>query len=137
MMMAQPFPAHQVGMTQHPGMAHGHPMPMQAPNQIGGQPPGPGMMQQMHPGVSGPGGPQATQSGPMMSGLPVVGVPNTHALQHLNSGQALMQQQQQMAQNCRWPFLYGWDASSIPQLDLCQMTLPEAPCLFVEASPDL
>ncbi|KAJ5595966.1 Transcriptional activator ptaB [Penicillium hetheringtonii] len=87
MMMAQTFPAHQ-GMPQH-GMAPGHhPMAAQHPN--AGHP-GPGMVQQMHPGVSGPGGPQGSQAGPMMGGMPPGAgaggpgpVPNAHALSHLN-----------------------------------------------------
>jgi len=67
-----------------------------------GQPgqPGPGMPQQMHMGVSGPG-PQVSQ-GAMMGGMPPgAGGPSQHALQHLNPNQAqqaqIFQQQQAMA----------------------------------------
>jgi hypothetical protein len=59
------------------------------------------MPQQMHMGVSGPGGPQVTQAGAMMGGMPPgAGGPSAHALQHLNPGQAqqaqMFQQQQAM-----------------------------------------
>jgi hypothetical protein len=110
-MMAQPFPAHQVGMAHHPGLPPGHAMaPGQHPTpaHLGGQAPGAGMVQQLHPGVSAPGGPQATQAGPMMVGMPpVVGTtgpgapgPSAHALSHLGPHQIFQQQQQQLAQNC-------------------------------------
>lgn len=63
--------------VQHPGQ------------QVPGQP---GMPQQMHMGVSGPGGPQVTQA--MMGGMPPgAGGPSAHALQHLNPGQAQQAQQ--------------------------------------------
>lgn len=70
--------------------------------------PGPGMVQQMHPGVSAPGGPQVSQAGPMMGGMPpgagTAGpggpMPNAHALSHLNPTQAHMFQQQAFQQNC-------------------------------------
>ncbi|KAJ5613128.1 hypothetical protein N7510_006322 [Penicillium lagena] len=102
MMMAQPFPAHQ-GMPQH-GLPPGHPMAAQHPN--AGHP-GPGMVQQMHPGVSAPGGPQVSQAGPMMGGMPTGGtaggpVPNAHALSHLNPAQAHLFQQQGFPQNCEY-----------------------------------
>lgn len=103
-MMAQPFPAHQ-GIPQH-GMPPGHPMPAQHPN--AGHP-GPGMVQQIHPGASAPGGPQASQAGPMMGGMPpgasTAGpggpMPNAHALSHLNPAQAHLFQQQGFPQNCK------------------------------------
>jgi hypothetical protein len=60
----------------------------------------PGMAPQMHMGVSGPGGPQVSQAGAMMGGIPQgAGGPNAHALQHLNPGAAQQAQmyQQQMA----------------------------------------
>lgn len=59
------------------------------------------MPQQMHMGVSGPGGPQVSQAGALMGGMPPgAGGPSTHALQHLNPGQAQQAQmyQQQMGQ---------------------------------------
>lgn len=73
--------------------------------------PGAGMVQQMHPGVSAPGGPQVSQPGPMMGGMPpgagTVGPggpggpgPNAHALSHLNPAQAHMLQNNQFQQNC-------------------------------------
>lgn len=99
-MMAQPFPAHQ-GIPQHPGLPPGHQM---APGQHPGHP-GAGMMQQMHPGVSAPGGPQVSQAGAMMGmppGAVTTGpggpVPNAHALSHLGPQAHLFQQQQ--FQNC-------------------------------------
>ncbi|KAL1954453.1 hypothetical protein VTO42DRAFT_1177 [Malbranchea cinnamomea] len=82
---------------QHPGAAH-----------LAGQTPGGGMVQQMHPGVSGPGVPQVSQAGAMVSGMqPVVGttgpggpVPNAHAMSHLNPAQQHhLMQQQQLAHN--------------------------------------
>lgn len=70
--------------------------------------PGPGMVQQMHPGVSAPGGPQVSQAGPMMGGMPpgagTAGpggpMPNAHAMSHLNPQAPHMFQQQAFAQNC-------------------------------------
>lgn len=104
-MMAQPFAAHQ-GIPQH-GLPPGHhPMAAQHPN--AGHP-GPGMVQQMHPGVSAPGGPQVSQAGPMMGGMPPGAgtsgpggpMPNAHALSHLNPAQAQhMFQQQGFPPNC-------------------------------------
>jgi hypothetical protein len=69
--------------------------------------PGPGMVQQMHPGVSAPGGPQVSQTGPMMGGMQPggtagPGVPNAHALSHLNPAQAHMLQGPQFQQNCEY-----------------------------------
>ena len=66
--------------------------------------PGPGMMQGMHPGVSGP---QVTQ-GPMVTGMPPgAGTPapggpmqNAHAMAHLGVGQQQMFQQQNPQMNC-------------------------------------
>lgn len=114
MMMAQSFPAHQVGMAHHPGLPPGHPMAAsQHPNaaHLAGQAPGGGIVQQLHPGVSGPGAPQGAHTGPMVGGMPpVVGTtgpggpgPSAHALSHL--GPAPTQQifqQQQLAQNCEY-----------------------------------
>lgn len=65
------------------------------------------MVQQMHPGVSAPGGPQVSQAGPMMGGMPpgagTTGpggpAPNAHALSHLNPANAHMFQQQGFPQN--------------------------------------
>jgi hypothetical protein len=83
--MAQSFPPH-IGMGPgggHPGLPHGHPMAgMQHPGagHMGG--PNPGMMQGMHPGVSGP---QVTQ-GQMIAGMPqgpVTSGPGAHAMAHL------------------------------------------------------
>src|SRR5882672_7663219 len=97
-MMAQPFPTHAGIAPGHPGMPHGHPMGMQHPGaaHMQGQP-GPGMMQGMHPGVSGP---QVTQ-GPMVTGMPPgAGTPapgpmhnGTMAMAHLGPQQAMFQQQ--------------------------------------------
>lgn len=97
-MMAQTYPP---GMAPgHPGMGgHGHPMAgMQHPGgaHMGG-PPGPGMMQGMHPGVSGP---QVTQ-GPMVTGMPQgPGTPapgpmhnGSMAMAHLGPQQHMFQQQ--------------------------------------------
>lgn len=83
--MAPSFPPH-AGMGPggvHPGLPHGHPMAgMQHPGagNMGG--PNPGMMQGMHPGVSGP---QVTQ-GQMITGMPqgpVTSGPGAHAMAHL------------------------------------------------------
>jgi hypothetical protein len=70
------------------------------PHNPGQQVPGqPGMPQQMHMGVSGPGGPQVSQAGAMMGGMPPgAGGPSAHALQHLNPGQAQQQQAQMFQQ---------------------------------------
>jgi hypothetical protein len=99
--MAQPFPT---GMAPgHPGMGgHGHPMGMQHPAgaHMGG-PPGPGMMQGMQPGVSGP---HVSQS-PMVTGMPVgPGTPapgpmhnGSMAMAHLGPQQHMFPQQNQMA----------------------------------------
>lgn len=89
----------------------------------------PAQLQQMgHPGVSGPGQPHVTQAGAMMGmqpgangmggqhpgaqmgGMPgqmgaqsmAGGVPNAHALNHLNPQQQ-MQQQQMLAQQSKSP----------------------------------
>jgi hypothetical protein len=86
---------------------------MGGPHNPGQGQPGPGIPQQMHiGGVSGPG-PQVTQGGAMMGGMPPgAGGPSAHALQHLNPGQAqqaqiFQQQQQQMACKCSVSFFYG------------------------------
>jgi len=60
-------------MQQHPGMAQGHPMGV--PHNPG-QPGQPGMPQQMHMGGSGPG-PQVSQGGAMMGGMPGPGGPRS------------------------------------------------------------
>ncbi|EEH23045.2 hypothetical protein PABG_05256 [Paracoccidioides brasiliensis Pb03] len=109
MMMAQPYPAHQVGMAHHPVMPPGHPMAGgQHPNaaHLAGQAPGAGIVQQLHPGVSGPGGPQATQGAPVMGGMPpgTTGPggpgPSAHALSHLGPTHGhQMYHPQQMGQN--------------------------------------
>ncbi|KUJ13152.1 uncharacterized protein LY89DRAFT_699108 [Mollisia scopiformis] len=91
--LAQSYSPHPGGMQPHPGMAQGHPG-MAVPHNPGqpGQP-GPGMPQQLHMGVSGPG-PQVSQAGVMMGGMPPgAGGPSQHALQHLNPNQAAQQQQ--------------------------------------------
>ena len=109
-MMAQPFPAHQ-GIPQHPGLPPGHGMaPAQHPNAAH---PG-AMMPQVHPGVSAPGGPQVSQAGSMMGGMPpgpgTTGpggpVPNAHTLSHLGPAQAHLFQQPQFAQNCKCSQLF-------------------------------
>lgn len=73
--------------------------------------PGPSMVQQMHPGVSAPGGPQVSQAGSMMGGMPQGNgtsgpagpMPNAHALSHLNPAQAQhMFQQQGFPPNCEF-----------------------------------
>ena len=68
----------------------------------GGQPPGVTMGQQVHPGIAG-GGPQVTQPGTMMAGMPqgapgviAGGAPNAMALSHLNPGHPQMYPQQQL-----------------------------------------
>ncbi|PQE17357.1 Topoisomerase II-associated PAT1 protein [Rutstroemia sp. NJR-2017a BVV2] len=84
---------------QHPGVPQGHMAGM--PHNPGHQgQPGQGMPQQMHMGVSAPGGPQVSQAGAMMAGMPPgAGGPNAHALQHLNPNQQALYQQQQQAMN--------------------------------------
>ena len=121
MSMAQPLPAQAVGMPLS-GVPHGHPMAMGHPanpgGPAGGQAPGGVLGQQMHPSLSGPGGPQASQAGPMMANIPLgtggpgpggpgAGGPSAHALSHLNPGQVQqMYGQQQMAQAREWNFLF-------------------------------
>ncbi|KAG9793358.1 Transcriptional activator ptaB [Exophiala dermatitidis] len=101
-MIAQNFAPHAGMAPGHPGMPHGHPMAgMQHPGagHMGGQP-GPGMMQGMHPGVSGP---QVTQ-GPLVTGMPPgAGTPapgpmhnGTMAMAHLGPQQMFQQQHPQM-----------------------------------------
>ena len=111
MSLAQSHSPYPAGIQQHPGgVPQGHPM-AGVPHAPGQQIPGqPGMPQQMHMGVSGPGGPQVTQAGALMGGMPPgAGGPSAHALQHLNPGQqqAQMYQQQigQMACEYLVPFL--------------------------------
>lgn len=67
----------------------------------------------MHPGVSGPGGPQGSQAGPMMGGMPPGAgaggpgpVPNAHALSHLNPATTNAHMfQGQGFQNCEFDLL--------------------------------
>ena len=99
--MTQPgFPPHGMA-TGHPGMPHGQPMGgMQHPGSHMVGHPNPGMMQGMHPSVSGP---QVTQ-GQMVTGLPPGAVttasggpmPNAHAMAHIGPGQQPMFPQQHM-----------------------------------------
>lgn len=93
-----PYP----GGIQHPGVPQGHPM-AGVPHNPGQQMPGqPGMNPQMHMGVSGPGGPQVSQAGAMMGGMPPgAGGPSAHAMQHLNpqTQQAQQMYQQQMCKS--------------------------------------
>ena len=65
--VAQSYSPHPGAIQQHPGVPQGHPMarPRNPGQQIPGQP---GMPQQMHMGVSGPGVPQVTQAAAMMGG---------------------------------------------------------------------
>lgn len=78
-----------------------------APGQHPNAHPGAGMVQQVHPGVSAPGGPQVSQGGPVMGGMPP-GAGTTgpgsavqaHALSHLGPAQAHMFQQPHFAQQC-------------------------------------
>lgn len=104
--MAQPF-AGQTPIMGPAGVAHGgQPMVHGHPSSQGMQP-GVSMGQQIHPGVAVPGGPQVSQSGPMMGGMmpgggpPVVSGPgpSAHALSHLNpqNGSLLAQQGQMQA----------------------------------------
>ena len=94
--LAQTYSPHPGGIQQHPGVPQAHPM-AGVPHNPGQQVPGqPAMPQQMQMGVSGPGGPQVTQAGAMMGGMPPgAGGPSAHALQHLNPGQAQQQAQAQ------------------------------------------
>lgn len=104
MSIQQPF-APQPGGMVHPGMQPGHQMAPGQPGHPGhlvGPGPG-GMVQQMHPGVSGP---QVTQ-GPVVTGMPQgvgmgtgVGVPSAHAMSHLGPSQANFLHQQNMTANC-------------------------------------
>jgi hypothetical protein len=83
-------------------------------------------MPQMHMGVSGPGGPQVSQPGAMMGGMPPgAGGPSAHALQHLNPNQAQqaqMFQQQQQQQMCKLIL------SSVP--GICFRWRPDIPRLL-------
>lgn len=100
--LAQAHSSPHPGGIQHPGGFQGHPMQgaMAVPHSQGqGQP---GMPQQMHMGVSGPGGPQVSQAGALMGGMPPgAGGPSAHALQHLNPQAQMLQQQQQQAAMCK------------------------------------
>ena len=143
--MAQTFSPHPAGMPPHPGFAQGHPMASGHPSsqgQPGGpQQPGQGMPQQIHPMVSAPGGPPATQGGPVMTTLPAgaggSGVggpigpgPSAHALSHLNPGQAQQifqqQQQQHMAQARKY------NPSSVLSFSRLEVMSTRTPCI-VEA----
>ena len=118
MAAAPPFGAHPAAMSGHAGMAHGgHPMAQGHPSNQGipggGQQPGVSigqqMGQQMHAGVTGPGGPHVSQAGPMMgqmmpgggpAGVSGNGAPSMHAQLHLTPGhpsQMLAHQQMQQA----------------------------------------
>lgn len=113
MSLAQSHSPYPAGIQQHPGgVPQGHPM-AGVPHAPGQQIPGqPGMPQQMHMGVSGPGGPQVTQAGALMGGMPPgAGGPSAHALQHLNPGQQQAQMYQQQI---------GQMAFSNPQLQQLQ-----------------
>jgi hypothetical protein len=103
--LAQSYSPHPGGIQQHPGVPQGHPM-AGVPHNPGQQVPGqPGMPQQMHMGVSGPGGPQVSQAGAMMGGMPPgAGGPSAHALQHLNPGQAQQAQAQMYQQQAMCKF---------------------------------
>ena len=84
------------------------------------------MGQQLHPGITGPGGPQVSQAGPMMGGMMqgggppnVSGVgPSQHALSHLQNPhqnqlyaqQQQQQQQQQMQHVCKSHYLFLLEA---------------------------
>lgn len=93
--MSQAFSPHPGGMQQHPGVPQGHPVMAPGHPQQGGQP---GMPQQMHMGVSGPGAPQM-QPGAVMGMVPQGG-PNQHALQHLTPGNPQAQFAMQQSQMC-------------------------------------
>ena len=102
MSLAQQHSPYPGGIQGHPGVPGAHPMAGMPHNQVQQMPGQPGMVPQMHMGVSGPGGPQVSQAGALMGGMPPgAGGPSAHALQHLNPGAAqqaqLYQQQQQMA----------------------------------------
>ena len=84
-------------------MNQGHPSGQGMPG--GGQQPGASMGQQIHPGATGPGGPQASQAGPMMGGMMQAGGPSAasgnggpsvHALSHLTPAATQMFNPQQM-----------------------------------------
>lgn len=97
--MPQPFAGHQAAMLGH-GVPHGaHPISQgHSSNQGvpgGVQQAGMSIGPQMQPGVTGPGGSQVSQAGPMMTammpggGPPVVsmgGVANAHTMSHLQPG---------------------------------------------------
>lgn len=115
-------------MSGHAGVAHGgHPMSQGHPSNQGvpggGQQPGVSMNQQMHSGVTGPGGPQVTQAGPMMPGMmqgggpPGVsggGVPSAHALSHLTAAhQGQVFTQQHMHQASKQPLFYTLENHSL------------------------
>lgn len=105
MSMAQTYSPHPGGMQGHPGMPQSHPMAPHPSHQGNGQP-GPGMGPQMHM-VSGPGGPQVSQGGPIMGGgmPPGAVMPNAHALSHLSmnpGAQQMYAQQQQHQMACKF-----------------------------------
>lgn len=118
MSLAQSHSPYPAGIQQHPGVPQGHPM-AGMPHNPGQQVPGQqGMPQQMHMGVSGPGGPQVSQAGALMGGMPPgSGGPSAHALQHLNPGQPQqggpMYQQQMGQMGCKSFLLYS--AASKPK----------------------
>lgn len=97
------------------------------PHTPGQQVPGqPGMPQQMHMGVSGPGGPQVTQAGALMGAMPPgAGGPSAHALQHLNPGQA---QQAQMYQQQMGQMACKFFAPCTPSSKVCTFRSADAAC---------
>lgn len=112
--LAQPFAGHQAAMLGH-GVPHGaHPISQgHSSNQGvpgGVQQAGMSIGPQMQPGVTGPGGSQVSQAGPMMTammpggGPPVVsmgGVVNANTMSHLqpgHQGQLLSQQNMEMSE---------------------------------------
>lgn len=121
------------GGIQHPGAPQGHPMQggMAVPHSQGQVQPG--MPQQMHMGVSGPGGPQVSQAGVMMGGMPPgAGGPSAHALQHLNSQQQQQMMQQQQAQQamCKYqPLAVRHLRKEIPLLEPDVLDGPNADIL--------
>ncbi|KAI0996058.1 hypothetical protein K3495_g12124 [Podosphaera aphanis] len=113
--LAQPYSPHPSGIPQHPGIAQSHPMSQNSSHP--GQP-GPGISQQLHMSVSGPG----TQVSPgqiMMAGMPPgAGGPSAHALQHLNPNQ--QQQAQAQAQMFQQQAMFASN-SQLQQMQQQQM----------------
>ena len=95
------------------------------------------MSQQMHPGLTVPGGPQVSQAGgPMISGMMPGGAPgvsgagpSAHALSHLNphNGPLLAQQQQQMqASECCLLFIESLSFAVVAEVS--KITLRDSKC---------